>query len=101
MYRCDAGRAHSMSTPTSDNTHLSEGGGDGARAGGAGDVFAVDCKSLEEAGPPTGDERVRRYIRAARSTNTVRAYRSDLAHFVANGGSLPAGPAIVAGYLAA
>jgi integrase len=85
---------------TSDNIHLS--GVDGQSGGLAPDqAFAVDCKSSVMNELPEGDERVRRYIGAARSSNTVRAYRSDLAHFVANGGTVPAEPSVVAGYLAA
>ena len=40
-------------------------------------------------------------VEASIADNTRRAYRSDLAHFVARGGTLPAEPALVASYLAA
>jgi integrase len=40
-------------------------------------------------------------VEASIADNTRRAYRSDLAHFSAWGGSLPAEPALVASYLAA
>jgi integrase len=44
--------------------------------------------------------KVQSYIAVARSANTVRAYCSDLAHFLAWGGHLPARPQTVAEYLA-
>ena len=40
-------------------------------------------------------------VEASIADNTRRAYRSDLAHFAAWGGTLPAEPALVASYLAA
>ncbi|MGD0563082.1 MAG: site-specific integrase [Roseiarcus sp.] len=40
-------------------------------------------------------------VEASIADNTRRAYQSDLAHFAAWGGHLPAGPAVVASYLAA
>lgn len=43
---------------------------------------------------------VQRYIDAALSDNTLRAYRSDLKHFVTWGGSIPATPESIAEYLA-
>lgn len=39
-------------------------------------------------------------LHASIADNTRRAYRSDLAHFVAWGGSIPSGPDVVAAYLA-
>jgi len=63
-------------------------------------VFAGDCKSVEGGGDTGIAEPVRRLIQAATASNTRRAYRSDLAHFLANGGALPATAADVAGYLA-
>ena len=47
------------------------------------------------------DSEVRRYVEAATAKNTVRAYDSDLAHFLAWGGSIPVDPRIVAKYFAA
>ncbi len=46
------------------------------------------------------DPAVRDYVQAALSANTRRAYRSDLQHFIAWGGSIPASVKIVAKYLA-
>jgi integrase len=46
-------------------------------------------------------DRVAALIESSISDNTRRAYQSDLAHFGAWGGQLPASPAIVASYLAA
>ncbi len=47
--------------------------------------------------PPT----VAEFVRAAHADNTLRAYKADLAHFMAWGGSIPASPEQVASYLAA
>ncbi len=47
------------------------------------------------------DPDVLRFIEAATSANTRRAYDSDLRHFLAWGGSVPSRPDIVAEYLAA
>jgi len=41
------------------------------------------------------------YVAAATANNTRRAYRSDLDHFIASGGSIPASPEQIAAYLAA
>lgn len=41
------------------------------------------------------------YLRASLSDNSRRAYRADLAHFLAWGGTIPANPETVAIYLAA
>ena len=46
------------------------------------------------------DAMVRQYLDAALADNTLRAYRSDLKHFVAWGGIIPATPARVAKYIA-
>src|SRR5574343_323973 len=43
---------------------------------------------------------VKQYVTAAFAANTLRAYHSDLAHFRAWGGHIPATPAAVAKYLA-
>lgn len=40
------------------------------------------------------------FIAASQSAATKRAYASDLRHFFANGGSIPASPAVLAEYLA-
>lgn len=81
---------------TRDNPHLSEVTADD-RFDYMAAAFAVDCKSVEAGGVA---EEVRRLIQAATAPNTRRAYRSDLAHFLGNGGVLPAPAANVAGYLA-
>jgi hypothetical protein len=47
------------------------------------------------------DPTVLRFIEAATAPNTRRAYDSDLRHFLAWGGTLPASPDVVARYLAA
>jgi hypothetical protein len=41
-----------------------------------------------------------RFIAASQSSATKRAYASDLKHFSANGGAIPASPAVLAEYLA-
>lgn len=46
------------------------------------------------------DANVRKYLNAALSENTVLAYRADLKHFFAWGGSVPARPERVARYIA-
>ena len=45
-------------------------------------------------------ERTKDYVRASSSEATLRAYKSDLKHFVAWGGIVPASPELVANYLA-
>jgi integrase len=88
-----------MAVPTSDNPHLSELISIDPR----GDFSATNvanCTSTEEGARTDVAERVRQLVQAATSANTRRAYRSDLAHFLANGGALPATPADVAAYLA-
>jgi len=47
---------------------------------------------------PVSDE-VAALVEASIADNTRRAYRSDLDHFAAWGGTLPAEPALVASYL--
>ena len=46
------------------------------------------------------DPEILRYIEAATSTNTVRAYNSDLAHFLAWGGAIPVDSQVLARYVA-
>jgi integrase len=87
-----------MSVPTSDNPHLSEVSLVDRRDRVI-ETFAVNCKRAEVADPDV-DEKVRQLVQAATSPNTRRAYRSDLAHFLANGGGLPASANEVAAYLA-
>jgi integrase len=88
-----------MAVPTSDNPHLSEVISIDPR----GDFSATNvanCTSTEEGARTDVAERVRQLVQAATSANTRRAYRSDLAHFLTNGGALPASAADVAAYLA-
>lgn len=58
-------------------------------------AFDTDCT-----GQPTITPEVSDYLRASLSDNSRRAYRSDLNHFVAWGGTIPARPEMVAQYLA-
>jgi integrase len=85
-----------MTVLTSDNTHLSEATLIDCSFQNP-TAFAVNCKRSEE-----GEiaDKIRRLVLAATSPNTRRAYRSDLAHFLANGGQLPATADDVASYLA-
>ena len=46
------------------------------------------------------DAEIRQYLTSAFSDNTKRAYRADLAHFEAWGGTIPAAPAMIARYIA-
>lgn len=46
------------------------------------------------------DAAVRKYIAAALADNTLRAYRADLQHFMAWGGTIPTSPERVAMYIA-
>jgi integrase len=58
-------------------------------------TYAGDPRSLST------DPEVLRFVEAATSTNTVRAYDSDLAHFLAWGGTIPADSQILSQYVAA
>jgi integrase len=62
-----------------------------------GNVCAVTCTTLTDPVP----DAVAALVEASIADNPRRAYRSDLAHFAAWGGRLPAEPAFVASYLAA
>ena len=90
---------------TPDNPHLSR-----LRFGVCEPVaaFPIDWKYPLEPDVPTGSddplrflERVANLVENSVAANTRRAYQSDLAHFAAWGGTLPAEPALVASYLAA
>lgn len=72
---------------TSDNPHLSE------------PKMSKEIVRIE--GSEALPEQVRAYVREAISENTRRAYRSDLDHFAAWGGTIPAKPETVAAYLSA
>ena len=50
--------------------------------------------------PPALSPQVSAYLRASLSSNSRKAYRSDLDHFIAWGGEIPASPEMVAAYLA-
>ncbi len=58
---------------------------------------AVNCTRTSDSVP----DDVAALVEASIADNTRRAYRSDLAHFAAWGGQMPADPALVASYLAA
>ncbi len=60
-------------------------------------IRAVNCTTAPDVVP----DRVAALVEASIADNTRRAYRSDLDHFAAWGGTLPAEPSIVASYLAA
>ena len=45
-------------------------------------------------------QKVRQYLAATLSPNTQKAYQKDIAHFLSNGGKIPATPTCVASYLA-
>ena len=89
---------------TSDNHHLSRPtlspsvevlarANDCTRHVGLIDARALKCTESAEA-------RVAAYVRDSLSTNTGRAYRSDLVHFGSWGGCVPASAEIIATYLA-
>lgn len=64
------------------------------------DQNEVDCTGAGRS-EANCTEAVRDYVRQSVSENTRRAYRSDLAHFEAWGGSIPATDVVIAEYLAA
>jgi integrase len=76
---------------TSDNLHLSR------LKIAASDVSRLPAADFRNALSPE----IEAYIRDSLADNTRRAYQSDLAKFEAWGGSIPAGPAVIAAYLAA
>ena len=78
-------------TITSDNIHLSEVIPTTSRTGeNRTEISLLGCR----------DPKILEFIAAATSANTRRAYQSDLAHFLAWGGSIPATAEQVARYLA-
>jgi hypothetical protein len=81
---------------TSDNIPLSEPIGHRASA----KPVPTDYTGLLPAALGCDDPEVLRFVAAARSTNTRRAYQSDVAHFMAWGGTIPADAGVVARYLA-
>lgn len=58
-------------------------------------AIATNCIGQPSLSPEVSD-----YLRASLSDNSRRAYRSDLSHFLAWGGTIPASPEMVAQYLA-
>ncbi len=76
---------------TLDNLHLSEPTPIAAGTATPATPIGIACT----------DARVLHFIEAATAPNTWRAYDSDLKHFLAWGGALPASPDLVARYLAA
>ncbi len=64
-------------------------------------LAAVTATPATPIGIACTDPMVLHFIEAATAPNTRRAYDSDLKHFLAWGGSLPASPDVVARYLAA
>ena len=62
---------------------------------------AVTCTDAAAPNEPPLEDTVAALVEASIAVNTRRAYRSDLAHFEAWGGRLPADPGSVASYLAA
>ncbi len=71
---------------TSDNTPLSK---------------PITSREIAQPSPGEGlPEEVRGYVREAVSANTRRAYKADLEHFAAWGGTVPCSPNVVAAYLA-
>lgn len=75
---------------------------------GAGAAFSVRSTITSNSTPKTPPEAVLsgfsgtadHFIAASQSSATKRAYASDLKIFLANGGSIPASPAVLAEYLA-
>ena len=71
-------------------------------------TFPIDWNDPPEPAVPAGYQepshllnRVADLVKNSVAANTRRAYRSDLGHFAAWGGQLPAEPTLVASYLAA
>jgi integrase len=63
------------------------------------DVFS-NTALIQQLSDEEIDSEIRQYLTAAFSDNTKRAYRGDLAHFEAWGGTVPATSAMIARYLA-
>lgn len=74
-------------------------------AGEALSVLSVETSNHAAETPPEAvlsrfSGAAEQFIAASQSAATKRAYASDLRHFIANGGSVPASPAVLAEYLA-
>lgn len=72
---------------TSDNPSLSES--------------KMKLPEVTHVGSVQSNSSVQNYVRSSVSDNTRRAYRSDIAHFISWGGTIPTTDVIVAEYLAA
>ncbi len=59
----------------------------------------MDDQALIETGSQSLDGWESRYIHAATSDNTRRAYQSDIEHFLKEGGKLPTSPEVLEAYL--
>lgn len=79
---------------THDNIHLSK-----PISIGPATPIAINCNRALIDG--CTDPKVLEFIAAASAPNTLRAYESDITHFLDWGGSIPAGSKIVAEYVAA
>jgi len=64
------------------------------------DRIAVVCNEPDAAAAGCDDPEVLRFLEAATAANTRRAYWTDVAHFIAWGGSIPSDPGTIARYLA-
>jgi integrase len=76
--------------PTSDNFQLSE-----PTLAPSTELYGHQCSDLDRFDP-----KIRQFIAAAIAPNTQRAYASDIEHFRAWGGCVPAAPETIARYLA-
>ena len=75
------------------------------RAGAALSARSTTASNTMPQTPPEGvlsgfSDTAEQFIAASQSAATKRAYASDLKHFFANGGTIPASPAVLAEYLA-
>lgn len=61
----------------------------------------ISADSVQSIAPEIHREKIAEYLQASLSDNSKRAYLSDVAHFMTWGGSIPATPETVAGYLVA
>ena len=67
-------------------------------------ISAINCTKSELSHPVQSialSEEVNQFLHAALSNNTRRSYQSDLTHFIAWGGVIPASDNMISEYLAA
>lgn len=64
------------------------------------DLFLKPACFLPQASPETISDKVANLLSHSLSENTERAYASDLQHFAVWGGTIPASPATICGYIA-